>query len=155
MTAELDFVNKRSTYHGTLDRLIEYIKESDVNDLRIADVTARFEKLNGLEIKFESIQEKIEQARRVDERYNPDQLNALSYEEGASYEEKLNDALAVYKKAYTIVDKRENPEKYIVRTPQINNTPQQQVANIDRRNVQVRLPKIEMPIFSRADEDWL
>ena len=149
MTTELDYVAKRNIYHNTLDRLIDFIVTTDPNDLRTTDVTTRIQKIRELESKFDKVQDNVEDVRRENEEYSEERPLTLSNQEQRAYEEKLMNALAEYNHAYVVVDKRENPQRYQqASVARIMNESQQQVSVPQRiRDVQVRLPKIELLTF--------
>ena len=156
MATELDLVNKRTTYHNSLNRVRNFLKKSNINELKLTDITTRIEKIRELEPKFEKVQDSIEEVRLLGSKYSDDEFNTLVAKEREDYEENILNALAELNHAYIIIDKRENPAKYVLQPiPQIANPSNQQVAIPQvTREVKVRLPKIDLPIFTGAYEEW-
>ena len=70
----------------------------------------------------------------------------------------MSKALSAYNDAFFTVDKRENPGKYAEKTVANNSSSASQVQiipqNHTERDIQIRLPKIELPTFSGSYEEW-
>ena len=127
MTTELDFVNKRNTIKGSLDRQISYLQKADIEDLTLGDLTTRIQKLRELELAYENNQTTLESLLLRDTTADKGALLIEFNTEREGFENKILKALSAYNDAFFTVDKRENPGKYAEKTVANNSSSASQV----------------------------
>ncbi|XP_029162785.1 uncharacterized protein LOC114934279 [Nylanderia fulva] len=138
--------NKRAHIRASATRLKTFIEGYDPNQGLRHDITERKVKLSDLWDQFEAVQSHIETIEKEDPaNTDKDALLARQIQQRDSFENPYFHLVSRYDTVLEHFDRREATASI---SNELNN-----VGNIARQS-RVKLPKIELPVFSGSYEDW-